>query len=82
MGRWIARIHVMVVTLVLRLLPGPLEHGELVGRAEVVATGESVALRGVADLVDLARAAASQPANVPAEAVPQPASASLPVEDI
>jgi hypothetical protein len=72
----------MVVTLVLRLLPGPLEHGELVGRAEVVATGESVPLRGVAHLVDLARAAAAQPiTNVSAEAVPQPASASLSVED-
>lgn len=72
----------MVVTLVLRLLPGPLEEGELVGHAEVVATGESVALRGVADLVDLARAAVSgAEGHHPAEAVPQPASAHLPVEE-
>jgi hypothetical protein len=74
-------MRVVVVTLVLRLLPGPLQEGELVGHAEVVATGESVALRGVADLVDLARSASiAGAAQFHAEAVPQPASASLPAD--
>jgi hypothetical protein len=47
----------MVVTVVLRLLPGPLESGEIVGHAQLVATGETVPVRSVSDLVGLARTA-------------------------
>jgi hypothetical protein len=48
----------VVVTIVLRLLPGPLAAGELVGHAEVVATGASASVRNVSDLLVLARDAA------------------------
>ena len=47
----------MAVTLVLRLLHGPLALDELVGYAEIVATGESRPIRGLADLLAVARAA-------------------------
>lgn len=53
----------VVVTLILRLLPGPLAHGELVGRAEVVATGEAASLRSVTDLMVLAQGAARRAAD-------------------
>ncbi len=42
------------VSLVLRLLRAPATQGEIVGHAEVVDTGESVVIRGVADLQQLA----------------------------
>jgi len=42
------------VSVVLRLLPGPASDGRVVGEAEVVSTGERVAIRAVEDLVRLA----------------------------
>jgi hypothetical protein len=47
----------VVLTVVLRLLPGPLEDGELVGEAEVIATGQVAYVRGAADIVGLMREA-------------------------
>ena len=46
----------MVVTVVLRLLPGPLDSGELIGHAEDVATGDVIPVRGPSDVVELALA--------------------------
>ena len=43
-----------VVTIVLRLLRRPLDRGELVGRAEIVATGEVGDVHGMEDIVRLA----------------------------
>jgi hypothetical protein len=47
----------VVVTVMLRLLPGPLDSGELVGHAEDVATGEVASIRGVGDVIEAALAA-------------------------
>ena len=63
----------MAITLILRILPGPLAESELVGHAELVATGSSVAFRGAAELVALARAAVEEEAG--ARAVDEPAAA-------
>jgi hypothetical protein len=43
------------ISLVLRLLPGPAGDGRLVGQAEVVGTGELVALQAPNELIDLVR---------------------------
>lgn len=51
-----------VVTVVLRLLRRSLDQGELVGRGEVVATGEAANVRGADDVVRLARAGRDAPA--------------------
>ena len=41
----------MTVSVVLRLLPGPLVDGEVVGQVEVVATGERLPVNGLGELV-------------------------------
>lgn len=64
----------MTVTLVLRLLLGPLSDNELVGSAEIVATGESHPVRGTDDLIAVARAAARRTSD-PASGEPAPESA-------
>ncbi len=45
--------NIPIVSLVVRLKADQAEHGELVGHAEVVDTGEVVAVRGAADLAQL-----------------------------
>lgn len=45
----------MAVTVVLRLLPGPLRAGELVGEAELVASGVIEAVRSVDEIVAFVR---------------------------
>lgn len=62
----------MTVTLVLRLLRGPLAQNQLVGHAEIVATGVSHPVRGTADVIAVARAAARQ---TPEQAIAEEASA-------
>ena len=61
MGRRGCTLDPMRVSVVLRLLPGPLGEGEVVGQVEVVSTGEQVAVNGLAELlavlVDAGRAA-------------------------
>ena len=49
----------MAITMILRVLPGPLADSQLVGHAELVATGESVPFRGMAELIALARLGAA-----------------------
>lgn len=53
MSDFVQRTGRSTVTLVLRLLAHPAETGELIGHAEVVDTGEVVAVRGVEDLIAL-----------------------------
>ena len=48
----------MVITVVLRLLPGPLESGDLVGQVEHVSSGATESVRGAAELVEFVRQAA------------------------
>lgn len=60
----------MTVTIVLRLLRGPLREEALVGHAEIVATGESRAIRGTEDLLAVARAAAELLDDAPPTAEP------------
>ncbi len=55
MADFVQRTGRSTVTLVLRLLARPAEEGELVGHAEVVDTGEMVALHDVDELVALVR---------------------------
>lgn len=43
------------MTLMLRLLSRPAESGEIIGHAEIVDTGEIVAIHDVDDLVTLVR---------------------------
>lgn len=51
------------ISLVLRVLADPARHGSLVGQAEVVATGEVVAVHGTDELLALlARLAPAAPA--------------------
>jgi hypothetical protein len=49
----------MVITVVLRLLAGPLESGDLVGHVEDVSTGATESVRGAAEIVAFARQAAA-----------------------
>jgi hypothetical protein len=58
----------VTVTLVLRLLREPLRSDRLVGHAEIVATGASHPIRGVEDLLAVARAASDVPAAAEAPA--------------
>jgi hypothetical protein len=51
----------MVITVVLRLLAGPLESGDLVGHVENVSTGTTESIRGAGDIVEFARQAAVAP---------------------
>ena len=51
----------MVITVVLRLLPGPLESGDLVGHVEHVSTGVMESVRGPAELVAFCRQALDEP---------------------
>jgi hypothetical protein len=57
----------VTVTLVLRLLRGPLHDDLLVGHAEIVATGASHPIRGLDDLIAVAHAA-SEITEGPADA--------------
>jgi hypothetical protein len=49
----------MVITVVLRLLAGPLESGDLVGHVEHVSSGNIEAVRGAAEIVQFVRQAAA-----------------------
>mgnify|MGYP001229230898 FL=1 len=55
MADFVHRTGRSTVTVMLRLLSRPAETGEIVGHAEVVDTGETVALHDVDDLVALVR---------------------------
>jgi hypothetical protein len=54
----------VAITVVLRLLPGPLEAGDLVGQIEHVSTGAVLPVRGAADIVEFARQAAAAAVDV------------------
>ena len=51
----------MVITVVLRLLAGPLESGDLVGHVVHVSTGLTEPVRGVDEIVAFCRQAAEEP---------------------
>lgn len=55
MADFVQRSGRSTVTLMLRLLSRPAESGEIVGHAEIVDTGEIVAVHDVDDLVTLVR---------------------------
>jgi len=55
------------VSILLRLLPEPLAHGRLVGRVEVVETGERTVVRSVDELVSLLRDRALEERTDPGE---------------
>lgn len=45
----------MTISVVLRLVPAPLDHGELVGHVQIVETGESRLVAGTTELVAFLR---------------------------